>query len=243
MKRLFAVLTAIVICSSFQYASAQQPPKKENNCQNAHALHNKAPKPDMNNDMIMSQKVAFYTRELNLTTDEAMKFWPVHNEFSQAQHKAHKETMKALKELNRAIRSTEACNAPANHPECKEGKPATGKDGKPAPKKDMKPATDKEIDVLAQKYMKALSAEKEVIATFYPKFKSVLPVAKAAKVFSTEEKFRNFIIKSLKKPGEGMQMPGQMHGQPGNPGQPGQKGSEPHGCGPEPHGCEMEMCF
>lgn len=129
-------------------------------------------------EQIMSQKIAFYTKELDLSSEEAMKFWPVYNEYSKAQCAAHMETMKALKALKKAIRSIEKADME---------------------KMEVKPATEKEIDELAQKYIKAQEKEKVILANYYPKFKGVLPVSKAAKIFSIEEKFRSFLIKGLKK--------------------------------------------
>ena len=129
-------------------------------------------------EQIMSQKIAFFTKELDLSSEEAMKFWPVYNEYSKAQCAAHMETMKALKALKKAIRSIEKADME---------------------KMEVKPATEKEIDELAQKYIKAQEKEKVILANYYPKFKGVLPVSKAAKIFSIEEKFRSFLIKGLKK--------------------------------------------
>ena len=41
-------------------------------------------------DRIESQRVAFITQKLNLSPDEAAKFWPIYNE--------HKESLKALRD-------------------------------------------------------------------------------------------------------------------------------------------------
>lgn len=146
--------------------------------------------PDFN--QIMSQKIAFFTKELDLSTAEAEMFWPVYNEYSKAQCAAHAESMKALKALKKAIRSYQKA-ACANDAGCKDGK-ANVRSGQ-----EVKPATEKEIDELAQKYIKAQEQEKVILANYYPKFKNVLPVSKAAKIFSIEEKFRSFLIKGLKK--------------------------------------------
>ena len=139
-------------------------------------------------EQIMSQKIAFFTKELDLSSEEAMKFWPVYNEYSKAQCAAHMETMKALKALKKAIRSIEKANM------AKSDSKNVEKQGQ-----EVKPATEKEIDELAQKYIKAQEKEKVILANYYPKFKGVLPVSKAAKIFSIEEKFRSFLIKGLKK--------------------------------------------
>lgn len=174
-----------------QHAGQAKPGQKaavKNHKGNTNGFRKEAP--DFN--QIMSQKIAFFTKELDLSTAEAEKFWPVYNEYSKAQCAAHAESMKALKVLKKAIRSYQKA-ACANDAGCKDGKANVRKG------QDVKPATEKEIDELAQKYIKAQEQEKVILANYYPKFKNVLPVSKAAKIFSIEEKFRSFLIKGLKK--------------------------------------------
>ena len=51
------------------------------------------------------QKIAFFTAELQLTPQEAEKFWPLYNELWNERGKARKETMEALKNLKNALES------------------------------------------------------------------------------------------------------------------------------------------
>jgi hypothetical protein len=46
------------------------------------ATTNKQEKRQDKQEAIMSQKIAFITQELQLTTDEAQKFWPIYNEYN-----------------------------------------------------------------------------------------------------------------------------------------------------------------
>lgn len=55
---------------------------------------------------INAQKIAFFTQELNLTPQEAEKFWPVYNASWHARGKARKETMRSLDQLNQALEAT-----------------------------------------------------------------------------------------------------------------------------------------
>lgn len=48
---------------------------------------------------IQMQKVAFYSSELQLTPEEAQKFWPLYNELWQKRENARKESMGALRSL------------------------------------------------------------------------------------------------------------------------------------------------
>jgi hypothetical protein len=45
---------------------------------------------------IQSEKIAFFTSELDLTPEEAQLFWPVYNAFWKESQKAHRETLKSL---------------------------------------------------------------------------------------------------------------------------------------------------
>lgn len=47
-------------------------------------------------EQIKALKVAFITTELNLTSDEAAKFWPVFNAFDDKQHEIRKQKFKNL---------------------------------------------------------------------------------------------------------------------------------------------------
>jgi hypothetical protein len=65
MKRLFLFISFIIVCGLAK-AQNEQPTEPQQKEQNIEAL-----------------KVAFISRELNLTPDEAEKFWPVYNQYSQ----------------------------------------------------------------------------------------------------------------------------------------------------------------
>ncbi len=51
---------------------------------------------------IQAQKVAFLTTELNLTTEEAEKFWPIYNQYEaemEQNRRAHHQIIKKLKDF------------------------------------------------------------------------------------------------------------------------------------------------
>lgn len=150
----FMAFVAMILCN-FTVASAQdkpQPPKGEG-----------YPSPES----IQMQKIAFYTAELDLTTQEAEKFWPLYNEFWDARGKARKETMDALKKLNINL-------------------------------EEESDITDTEIKKLSEIYLANYEAEAELMSEYFVKFQKILPIKKAAKIFSTEEKFRRMLIKQLR---------------------------------------------
>ncbi len=65
MKKLFLLLSFVIVCGLAK-AQNEQPAEPQQKEQNIEAL-----------------KVAFISKELNLTPGEAEKFWPVYNQYSQ----------------------------------------------------------------------------------------------------------------------------------------------------------------
>lgn len=56
-------------------------------------------------EKLMSEKIAFFTIELDITPDEAQVFWPEYNRIEKEIDKARHEIMKARKELSEAVES------------------------------------------------------------------------------------------------------------------------------------------
>ena len=58
---------------------------------------------DKKREKIEVQKIAFITKQLDLTPEEAQKFWPVYNQFSDARkqlHEQHKKNRKNIDDLS-----------------------------------------------------------------------------------------------------------------------------------------------
>lgn len=55
------------------------------------------PKKRPQKDQIEAQKIAFITKELDLTPDESQKFWPVYNQFNKERQEIKKQQRAALK--------------------------------------------------------------------------------------------------------------------------------------------------
>lgn len=85
MRRIIVLALAAVISIS---AYAQPAPKKDG-------------KPEPKNmEQLESAKIGFFTTQMDLTPEEAGKFWPVYNEY----HKALCDARKATRENFRAIK-------------------------------------------------------------------------------------------------------------------------------------------
>lgn len=103
-------------------------------------------KTDEKREKIKAYKVSFLTTELELTSNEAEKFWPIYNAFDDKQYELRHEKMKTyLRKLNddnvNSISEKEACTLLSQIE-----------------------STDKELFILKEKYManikKVLSAKK-----------------------------------------------------------------------------------
>ena len=81
---------------------------------------------------------------------------------------AHKNAKIALKNLNKAVNSTEE-------------------------------TPDSTIKSLMEKYISLSKKEFEIMDDMFGKMNSILPVKKAAKLISAEEKFREQLIRQLKE--------------------------------------------
>lgn len=56
-------------------------------------------------DRIQAEKIAFITRELELTPEEAQVFWPVYNQYEKEQMEGNKAVRDAQKALQEAVES------------------------------------------------------------------------------------------------------------------------------------------
>ena len=79
MKTIFTLFTCLFLFSSG--AIAQPPP------------------PDQGNDKIEALKIAFITKRLQLTAEEAEKFWPVYNQYEAEKKQIRESTVGTIKQL------------------------------------------------------------------------------------------------------------------------------------------------
>lgn len=149
-------------------AYAQQKPEPEQFPKHNHPQRMEKPDKFPSKEELQSQKIAFFTQELELTPEEAQKFWPVYNAVSKKTQAAKKQINICLKNLHNAL------NAET-------------------------PASDSEITLLMNNYFKACEDEIDLQSKNFEELSKVLPVDKAAKTFSLEERFRIMLIRHLRK--------------------------------------------
>lgn len=169
MRKFIIAAVAFLMAATCSYAQPGPQPQ-EKGPHHQHEGHRGAPQDRKypTQDEIRSQKIAFFTQELELTPEEAQVFWPVYNAGWKKGEQARREVHKTLKELNAAL-------------------------------KDEAGSDDAKIQGLMDKYFKAIKAEADINAQTYAELAKVVPVSKAAKTFTLEERFRIMLIKQLRR--------------------------------------------
>ncbi|MGN1215159.1 MAG: hypothetical protein ACI4TJ_02830 [Candidatus Cryptobacteroides sp.] len=56
-------------------------------------------------EAMKTERIAFFTEALELSSEEAEKFWPVYNQCEKEKKKAFEAQMKAMKDLDEAVRN------------------------------------------------------------------------------------------------------------------------------------------
>lgn len=117
---------------------------------------------------IQAHKIAFITQKLELTPEEAQKFWPIYNQCEEKQKEFRKSRDR-------------------NH----------GKSDGERQKPNIDEMSDKEVEELInqdfEKKELGLALHKECIG----KFKEVLPIKKVAKLHIAEKEFRKTLLKRM----------------------------------------------
>lgn len=167
MKHILSTILVVLLISSTALAQKHSGEKHRGAQNPAETSQNQEKKTYPTREEIQSQKIAFFTQELDLSPQEAQQFWPVYNEGWKKSHDARREINRTLKALNEALKS--------------------------------ETATDKEIEALMTKYFSALKQEAQIQEETYNAITKVLPIKKAAKTSTLEEKFRIMLIKQLRR--------------------------------------------
>lgn len=103
-KSMVAALAAIVALAVGGQASAQNVPNQNGTAGNNNVMAKQGNNMMVNREKIKAQKIAFLTQELNLTPDEASKFWPVYDKCWKEKMDAKKATSQSLKALSTAAK-------------------------------------------------------------------------------------------------------------------------------------------
>ena len=131
-------------------------------CLNINAQHEERGRkhPRASKEKMEAHKIAFITKELDLTPEEAQVFWPVYNEYEKDKKAIKKERM---------------------------------------PKPNLEELDDTQADKLIKAHLdnksQGLALEKEYVE----KFKQVLPTKKVLQLMIVERRFKEEVLKDLRK--------------------------------------------
>ena len=99
MRRI-VLITCLLLSSTLIYAQLPQIekdrsgyPKKQSEKQNGQRMQ-----------QVQSARIAFFTAELDLTSEEAEVFWPIYNRLWKERETAHKEAQKSLKDISQYVK-------------------------------------------------------------------------------------------------------------------------------------------
>lgn len=115
-------------------------------------------------EQLKSQKVAFFSSNIDLTSKEAEKFWPVYNEYTDKIENLKMEQRKVLRQLSEF--------------EYMEN--------------------EKDVKALLDAYLGSFAKENELLQEYYKKFSSILPPKKVARLYQTEEQFKQILLRSIR---------------------------------------------
>jgi hypothetical protein len=146
MKKLVILMLAL---ASFQMTALAQP-KGEG----------KAKK-----EKIQEMKIAYITKELDLSATEAEKFWPVYNEMGKKVKESRKAKRELIKDLNTNLETLSEAEVKTK------------------------------VDAIQQKESDELKLKKE----YGDKIGGIIGYKKAVKLVSLERKFKEELLKELKK--------------------------------------------
>ena len=142
-------------------------------------------------EKMKANRVAFLTRELDLSAEEAQLFWPVYNQAQEEKDAAYKKTREAYKAMMDAVEA-----------------------GK----------SDQEVAALLEAYLKAAKVPSELDAEYATDYLKVLPAAKVAKLYVSEERFRKMQFQHMQGGRDGQRGQGAREGQRGPGGREGFQG-------------------
>ena len=97
MKKFITV--SLALCLVSLAAFAQWPPRHDNGEFNEEQARKGA-------ERINASKVAFFTQQLDLSVEEAQKFWPVYNEYNKNVEAARNDIREAMRDMNDSQKSS-----------------------------------------------------------------------------------------------------------------------------------------
>ncbi len=115
-------------------------------------------------DRLKSQKIAFFSNNIGLTSQEAERFWPVYNEYTDKFESLKMKQRKVLRQLAE-FESME---------------------------------NEKDVQAMLDAYLGTYAEENNLLQEYYKKFSAILPPKKVARLYQTEEQFKQMLLRSIR---------------------------------------------
>lgn len=128
-------------------------------------------------EQIEAHKIAFITRHLDLTPEEAQVFWPVYNQCQKQQEELRKNRM-------------EQFPAPSKEEPTPERKDK---------RKNLDEMSDKEVEAMIDNEMTFRQKELDMEKECHAKYKQVLPIKKVAELYRAEREFKRELLKKMQE--------------------------------------------
>lgn len=93
MKSRYFYSLFILFAVLFTFDAYSQPPR------GGRGQAGQQRKPDQKKERVQQIKIAYFTQELDLSTEEAEKFWPIYNEMTEKIQEQKKKTRAATREI------------------------------------------------------------------------------------------------------------------------------------------------
>jgi len=124
-------------------------------------------------ERIEAHRIAFLTTKLDLSPEEAQRFWPVYNQCQKEQEAIRKQNREEL-----------------------HGK-------KPGGRPNLDDMSDKEVEKMVDSHLASRQQELDVQKACLAKYKDVLPIKKVAKLFQAERQFKKELLREMRQRKEG----------------------------------------
>ena len=99
MKQIISIVAAVMLIASPAVAQQRKVQKGNGDGQSVEKVQRGAEW----REKMKAEKIAFFTSEIGLSSEDAEKFWPIYNEAEKARRKAFKTVGEAYKALETAI--------------------------------------------------------------------------------------------------------------------------------------------
>lgn len=144
-------------------------------------------------EQIEAHKIAFITKQLELTPEEAQAFWPVYNQCRKQREDFRKKNREQFSAKGGSLTLRQA-----------------GTLGEKDKRKNLDEMSDKEVEIMVDKEFVIKQRDLDLQKECYAKYKQVLPIKKVAKLYRAEKEFKRILLKKMQERAQPSHRPGPL---------------------------------